>query len=93
MSESRRPITDEERLLLQALGSRLRELRRALPATQGQVAAGAVLSADHLSMLELGKRRTRRSTLERLVAVLVPVSARSEVLDELVALGWDCDCP
>ena len=61
--------------------------------TQAQVAALATLQAPSLSGIERGRRRTRRSTLERLVAALVAEQRRAPILDELVDLAGPALAP
>ena len=67
----RRPLEPDELPRLEALGRRLRELRRWARLTQRELARAAELSERHVGRLEGGRRRTRRTTLERLCAALV----------------------
>jgi len=84
----RRPITEAERPHLAALGEHVRALRTEAGIHQHQAAALASLTAGHVSAIERGRRRTRRSTLARIVAALVPDEDRHEiVLDELVEVA------
>lgn len=62
-----RPIQDSERPYLEALGRRVKDLRESVMLTQEQLADGAGISQGFLSQIETGKRRTRRSTLDRIV--------------------------
>ncbi len=70
----RRPIADAEVQNLQALGAALRAARRSAGLTQTVVARRALIGERHLRDLETGRRRTRRSTLDRLSAALVSES-------------------
>lgn len=78
----RRPITDEERPHLAAMGRRLAELRRAACLTQAQLGAVAGVTDDTIGRIERGQRRTRRSTLGRIatgLAVPDPVATADEL--------------
>ncbi|HEU5151104.1 MAG TPA: helix-turn-helix domain-containing protein [Iamia sp.] len=57
---------------LLGLGRELRAIRAEAGLTLVAVSRLATITAGHLGALERGRRRTRRSTLERIVAVLVP---------------------
>ncbi len=70
----RRPIADAEVQNLQALGAALRAARRSAGLTQAVVARRALIGERHLRDLETGRRRTRRSTLDRLSVALVSKS-------------------
>jgi transcriptional regulator with XRE-family HTH domain len=57
---------------LEAMGTRLRELRQAAGLSQRELADLAQLRQPALSRVERGLRRTRRSTLLRLAGALAP---------------------
>ncbi len=59
-----------ERDFNRRLGARLRELRRAIPLTQQQVAEHAGITSAQLSQIECGKTATSTWTLARLAAAL-----------------------
>jgi transcriptional regulator with XRE-family HTH domain len=79
-----RPIGDLEGVYLMRLGEALRSLRVASGLTRSELAYGALLSPGHVVKLELGYRRTRRSTLTRIVEVLVEVDPDLGSPDDLV---------
>jgi transcriptional regulator with XRE-family HTH domain len=81
---SRRPILARELPHLQRLGTLLGTTRRALGMTQKEVALAAALHWTHLQRLELGTRRTRRSTLRRIAAVYVLQNPRLGPVDDLL---------
>jgi transcriptional regulator with XRE-family HTH domain len=66
-----RPITDDEVPYLRALGDALRDLRRRSGLTGPELATAAQISAGHFGKLVGGTKRTRRSTLGRLVGMAV----------------------
>lgn len=66
-----RPITEAERPHLKALGLAIRNMRRAAGLTLYDLASGAGISTAHLARVGSGDRRTKRSTLSRLVAIAV----------------------
>lgn len=69
--DTRRPIKAAEIPHLEALGARLRELRRGRAGlSQERLAERAELSAGTIGRIEAGTRRTRFSTLERIAAAL-----------------------
>jgi len=81
-SSSRRPIDSAEVPFLEALGTRLAELRVAVGVSQATLAERAELARSTVERIEGGTRRTRRSTLERIAEAL----DRSGATEELVAL-------
>lgn len=85
---SRRPITDDEAPYLAALGRELRAVRNRLGISRGALADAAELSLRHIESLEVGDRRTRRSTLTRIATgiqlIADPDDADSIDVDELV---------
>lgn len=91
-SWSRRPIDADEVPHLEALGHRLRSLRLAAGLTQEQLAAAAEMTRSGLGKLERGERRTRRSTIDRLAAVLNPEDTASTTT-ELVELAGHALAP
>lgn len=114
MSQSRIPITDEERPYLEALGAEVRALRlgshptaeeRMLRQARGRVvrqpdqlrqvelANRSDLSAYQVGQIERGRRRTRRSTLQRIVAALVDEDLVEEVVDGLVEIAGPALAP
>jgi hypothetical protein len=78
----RRPIADHEIPGLEALGGALRDIREALCASRTTLGQLASVSIYQLQMIELGARRTRRSTLERISAALVQLGPELEVSAE-----------
>ena len=86
-SRCRSPIEVWERSHLESLGPRIRALRQDAGLSQATLGAATELSRTSIERVELGLRRTRRSTLERIVAVLVAEPARQGALDELLALA------
>jgi transcriptional regulator with XRE-family HTH domain len=81
---SRRPILQREVPHLERLGRLIGTTRRALGLTQKQVALAAALHWTHLQRIELGTRRTRRSTLRRIAAVFVLEAPRLGPVDVLL---------
>jgi transcriptional regulator with XRE-family HTH domain len=90
---SRRPILVREQPHLKRLGTMLATTRRALGLTQQQVALDAGMHWTHLQRLELGTRRTRRSTLRRLAAVFVVHEPKLGPVDELADMLADAAGP
>ena len=86
VNAGRRPITDEETPHLAALGARVRELRTAAGLTQSTAGTLAALTADHIGAIERGQRRTRATTLARIVAAC-GAEDPAATLAELVALN------
>jgi transcriptional regulator with XRE-family HTH domain len=83
----RRPLEAWELPLLAALGERLRELREWAGLSQRLLGEAAELSADQVSRIERGRRRTRRSTLARLAGALAAHGRDGDqVLAELLEL-------
>ncbi len=79
-----RPISDAESAYLLRLGGELRSLRVQAGVDRHELAYGALLSVGHVVKLELGYRRTRRSTLARIVGVLVEAAPDLGPTDDLV---------
>ena len=75
-SRCRSPIEVWEMSHLESLGPRIRALRQDAGLSQATLGAATELSRTSIERVELGLRRTRRSTLERIVAVLVAEPAR-----------------
>lgn len=83
-----RPLAAHEQPHLAALGRRLRALRRATGLTQAALGVAAGLHPVSVRRIELGLRRTRRSTLRRLVVALgTDPAAVDRLLAELVDLA------
>jgi transcriptional regulator with XRE-family HTH domain len=80
-AESRRPIDDGEVDRLEALGSRLADLRRSAGLSQARLATRGELAPSTIERLEAGTRRTRRSTLERIARALELPDAAGELVD------------
>lgn len=93
----RRPILAGEIPSLEALGRRLRELRRRTGLSQAALARAAQLNGATISRVEAGTRRTRRSTLERiasaLVAELPDLGDADRLTDDLAALAGPALAP
>lgn len=68
---SRRPIGPEEAARLEELGRQIEGFRRRLGISRVDVAAGAGIGDSHLYRIERGLRRTRASTLRRVVEAVV----------------------
>lgn len=81
---SRRPILQREVPHLERLGRLLSTTRRALGLTQQEVALAAALHWTSLQRIELGTRRTRRSTLRRIAAVFVLEAPRLGPVERLL---------
>jgi hypothetical protein len=79
-----RPIQDDERPYLAALGTELTRLRQDAGLTRYQLAYASLLSAGHLAHLLYGCRRTRRSTLARMVDALVKANPDLGPVDALL---------
>ena len=86
-AESRRPIDDGEVERLEALGSRLADLRRSAGLSQVRLATRAELAPSTIERLEAGTRRTRRSTLGRIARALELPDAAGELVD-LAGPAW-----
>lgn len=82
-SAERRPVEPWEQPYLDALGTALRALRRDAGLTQADLAWRAGLAERSLRRIEHGQRRTRRSTLSRLVVGLLPSAADGTAAAEL----------
>lgn len=81
---SRRPISDAEGAHLLRLGAELRRLRVASGLSRGTVAYRSFLGQGYVGKLERGCRRTRRSTLTRIVGVLVYANPDLGPVEDLV---------
>jgi hypothetical protein len=79
-----RPITDDEKPYLQALGEELKALRWLAGLTWNQLAYSSLLSHSHICCLAYGLRRTRKSTLARIVDALVAANADLGPADHLL---------
>lgn len=84
-----RPLTDEEMPYLRALGGAVRELRRASGVSGKELALQAGISETHFWRITAGRRRTKRSTLSRMVALMVEANPSLGPVDAL--LGRLCD--
>jgi transcriptional regulator with XRE-family HTH domain len=80
---SRKPLLAREIPHVQRLGALLSTTRRALGLTQAEVAREAGMHWTSLQRLELGTRRTRRSTLRRLAAAFVAHAPKLGPVDAL----------
>lgn len=76
---SRVPLREEEIPFVEALGREVRALRIAHGVRLVDLARLALLDKDSLYRIEHGLRRTRRSTLERIVSSLADVVPDEEV--------------
>lgn len=87
----RRPLEAHELEPMRRLGRRVSELRMQTGLSHRVIAAGAVLTSRQLERIESAGRRTRRSTLDRILeAMLVgcpDLGDREVLLAELVALA------
>jgi transcriptional regulator with XRE-family HTH domain len=81
---NRRPITDDERPHLERLGQALRQLRRSSGLTVKELTVAAMISPQHWANLVGAKRRTKRSTLGRLVAIAVEANPALGSPDQLL---------
>ena len=86
----RRPLRPEELPHLRALGAELRR-SRVLAGVSTPLSAVGYITVRQVERIEQGARRTRRSTLDWLVAVLLlpcpDLGGRDELVDRLVALA------
>jgi transcriptional regulator with XRE-family HTH domain len=80
----RRPVEPWEQPFLTALGAELRVLRQHAGLTQAALASRAGLAERSLRRIEHGQRRTRRSTLARLAAALLPRPSDGTAAADLV---------
>jgi len=69
-----------------AMGNALRALRNAAGLSRPAVARVAQCHPHSLARIERADRRTRRSTLERIVAAIVPEDRVAETVDRLVEI-------
>ena len=81
----RRPIVEWEVPWLAKLGACVRDCRKQAGLSQAVLAARAGLAERSLRRIEHGHRRTRTSTLQRLVAALVGGPAWNGMADEVMA--------
>jgi transcriptional regulator with XRE-family HTH domain len=81
--EARRPIEEAEVPHLERLGHLLKGLRKAAGMTQRELARNAELSSWMVSQIELGTRRTRRSTLQRIARAIVGADPNASTEDDL----------
>lgn len=79
-----KPISDEERPYLRALGVALRDLRAHTGLTVLQFCYRALITEGHFWHLVAGVRRTRRSTIARLVAAAVEANPELGPADPIV---------
>lgn len=88
------PIEAWERPYLVQLGRRLRALRREAAMTQTQLGAAAGLHPVSVRRIELGLRRTRQSTLRRLVLGLGTAPGDvDQLMAELIQLAGPALAP
>ncbi len=84
----RRPLEPHELEPMTLLGAQLRDLRLGAGLSLRQVAQVALLTKRQLERIEGAGRRTRRSTLERIVATLLlarpDLGERDELVQQLV---------
>jgi transcriptional regulator with XRE-family HTH domain len=87
----RRPIEDNEVPYLEAMGHRLRQLRQAAGMTLEGLARASSSNVRTIQRVEIGVRRTRRSTLSRWLEILTTrapvIGDVDDLLDELCALA------
>lgn len=93
----RRPIEPAELPFLNALGDRLKELRTTAGLSQEQLAYRVPLSPQGFTNIEKARRRTRESTLARIVDALLreapQVGPKERLLAELVSLAGPALAP
>jgi hypothetical protein len=80
-----RPIEEFEKPYLRALGAGIKDLRKASGLTAKELALSAQVSESHFWRIVSGGKRTKRSTLGRLVAVAVEANPDLGSVDEIVA--------
>lgn len=96
MSGLPRPIEPEEVPFLLRLGAAVVTLRSNAGIMQKDVAWAAQIQASTLCLIEKGRRRTRRSTLTRIVESIAMVDDSLDVdatVDDLVALAGPALAP
>lgn len=97
MSTLRRPVEPHELEPLRALGQRLRALRLQAGISPGQLGRAGPVGSRQVERIEQGTRRTRRSTLDALVAVLLlarpDLGDREQLVADLVALAGPALAP
>lgn len=79
----RRPISADEVVALEALGRELAATRRAAGYSQVALAKAVGMHPTSISRIEIGTRRTRRSTLHRIAELLIEAEANT---DEVVLM-------
>lgn len=93
----RRPLSPDELPHLRAMGAELRRLRGEAGVTAGYVGAVAYITPRQVQRIEQGARRTRRSTLDRIVAALVlaapDLGSRDSLVEHLCALAGPALAP
>ncbi|HET6873452.1 MAG TPA: helix-turn-helix domain-containing protein [Acidimicrobiales bacterium] len=93
----RRPISPAEYAYLVTSGAELRRLREAAGMSRRSLANAGQLGERSLQRIEAGQRRTRRSTLARLVAAIVTASPGlgdpENLLDHLCAAAGPALAP
>lgn len=93
-SGGRRPLEGWERPYVRAVGEQVRLLRRLAGITQLELATAAELGERGLRRIERGERRTRHSTLRRLVTALTRDPAeRVSLLQALVTAAGPALAP
>ena len=93
----RRPLSADELEPMRRLGERVSALRVQAGLSHRVLAATAVLTPRQLQRIESAGRRTRRSTLDRLLGAMLlaypDLGDRGELLAELVALAGHALAP
>lgn len=96
-ANTRRPLRPEELPYLQALGAELRRMRAEAGVTAGYVGAVAYITPRQVQRIEQGARRTRRSTLDRIVTVLLlaapDLGSRDSLVEHLCSLAGPALAP
>lgn len=88
-----RPLSDEERRALAAMGATLREAREEAKFSRPELARASGVSRSHIAVLEAGERRTRHSTLRRLVEAMYDGAVADELLADLVDVAGPAIVP
>jgi hypothetical protein len=92
-----RPLAEEERPYLRSLGEQLKDLHQSSGRTWFELANASLISKAHLENVAYGRKRTRRSTLARIVDALVEANPQlgpaQELLNRLCSIAGPALAP